>query len=81
MRTSGVVLDKLVDSGQSRWFSGLSYDYKYGDGKLIPGTKKYTYSAMESKTQIALPYKPEEIYNFAQWAFSLDGLPNPQVLA
>ncbi|PYI05844.1 hypothetical protein BO78DRAFT_461606 [Aspergillus sclerotiicarbonarius CBS 121057] len=28
-----------------------------------------------------LPYKPEEIYDFAQWAFSADGLPNLQVLA
>ncbi|KAJ5146605.1 uncharacterized protein N7515_001169 [Penicillium bovifimosum] len=28
-----------------------------------------------------LPYKPEEIHDLAQWAFSADGLPNLQVLA
>ena len=35
---------------------------------------------IESKTEVALQYKPEEVYDFAQWAFSADGLPNLQVV-
>ena len=36
---------------------------------------------MVSKVGTDLPYQPEEISDFAQWAFSADGLPNLQVLA
>ncbi|OOF96530.1 hypothetical protein ASPCADRAFT_167416 [Aspergillus carbonarius ITEM 5010] len=60
VRTSGVVLDRLINSGQPNWFSESLYTYKYGED---------------------LPYQPEEISDFAQWAFSADGLPNLQVLA
>jgi hypothetical protein len=36
---------------------------------------------MESKVEPDLPYKPNEVYDFAQWEFSADGLPRLQVLA
>jgi hypothetical protein len=36
---------------------------------------------MESKVEPDSPCKPDELHNFAQWAFSADGLPDLQVLA
>ncbi|CAG8153206.1 unnamed protein product [Penicillium nalgiovense] len=36
---------------------------------------------MESKFEPDLPYTPNEVYDFAQWSFSADGLPCLQVLA
>lgn len=36
---------------------------------------------IDSEVEADSPYKPEEIYDLAQWAFSADGLPSLQVLA
>lgn len=36
---------------------------------------------IKSKTETDPPYEPEEVFEFAQWAFSADGLPTLQVLA
>ena len=79
-RTSGVAIERLMSSRQSTWISTPIYRFKYGNGKLIPLAKECLYSVIESKSEVALQYKPEEGYDFAQWVFSADGLPNLQVL-
>lgn len=77
-----MVLDKTSSSGQSSWFSSSLHTYKYGNSKLIPESSKNTVQRwMESKAKTEIPSKLEEIYDFAQWAFSADGLPSLQVLA
>lgn len=80
VRTSGVVLDEISSSGQPSWFSSSLYTYKYGNGKLIPSLKT-TVKLLESKVETEISHKPEEIYDFAQWAFSADGLLSLEVLA
>ncbi|KAL3471611.1 hypothetical protein BJX99DRAFT_250323 [Aspergillus californicus] len=57
--------------------SGVVLDRTIGSGSPCWSSESvYTYEYGDD-----LPYEPQEIYNFAEWAFSANGLPNLQVLA
>lgn len=58
VRASRVVLDRLVGTGKSSWFSTIFSSYKYGDGKLIRPTGDYSYSVMGSKIEASVLLNP-----------------------
>ena len=58
VRASRVVLDRLVGTGKSSWFSTIFSSYKYSDSKLILPAADYNYSMMGSKIEANVLLNP-----------------------